>query len=81
MEKQAIFGLLKNNIQLVLPHIAEADINLTISLEDLGANSIDRSDILVLMLTDLSSDVPMVEFANTDDIGELIDRFHKKLAT
>jgi polyketide biosynthesis acyl carrier protein len=42
-------------------------------LKDLGAYSLDRSEILEMVMTSLSLDIPRVEIFGAKDIGELVD--------
>lgn len=46
------------------------------SLRDIGANSIDRADIIMSTLESLSVDIPLVELANARNINELAEIIH-----
>jgi polyketide biosynthesis acyl carrier protein len=48
-------------------------------LVDLGANSIDRAEIAMLVQESLGLSVPRVELFGPRNIGELADLFLKKL--
>lgn len=46
---------------------------------ELGANSIDRLEIVTLSLEELNLKIPLVELAQIDGIGGLVDFLHDKL--
>lgn len=48
-------------------------------LADLGANSVDRAEIAMLVQESLSLSVPRIEVFGPRNIGELADLFLKKL--
>jgi polyketide biosynthesis acyl carrier protein len=50
-------------------------------LADLGANSVDRAEITMLVQESLGLSVPRVELFGPQNIGELADLFLKKLST
>jgi polyketide biosynthesis acyl carrier protein len=50
-----------------------------ISLRELGANSIDRADILMQTMSDLNVKLSMVEFASAKNIGDIASIFQKAL--
>lgn len=43
------------------------------SLKALGANSIDRADIIVTTIEEVDVKIPMMSFSNAKNIGEIID--------
>ena len=52
--------------------VEESDITLENSLKTLGANSIDRMDIIVDTMNAMKVKVPMVEFGKANCIGDII---------
>jgi polyketide biosynthesis acyl carrier protein len=66
-----IFNTIKQHIFSIFPEIQPEHITLESSLHDLGANSIDRADIIVNTLADLNLRVPLVTFAQAKNIEEL----------
>ncbi len=79
MDKDEIFKLIMSISTDVLPELEGQDILITDSLQDWGANSIDRSEIVMMTLESLSLDIPMVELATTRNIEELVDILHARL--
>lgn len=49
------------------------------SLEQLGANSVERTEIVLMTLESLSLNIPRVETFGPRNIGELADLLHGKL--
>lgn len=77
--KSQILELIAHSARDVLPDLeshvfAESD-----SLTDLGANSVDRAEIAMLVQEGLGLSVPRVELFGPKNIGELADLFLKKL--
>lgn len=72
MNKNEVFEIIKENILEILPDVEESDITLENSLKTLGANSIDRMDIIVDTMNAMKVKVPMVEFGKANCIGDII---------
>lgn len=72
-DKEQIFALIVNYTKELLPELEEHNFKRSDSLEDLGANSLDRSEILLMTLEELNIDSPAVEFHGPKNIGELAD--------
>jgi acyl carrier protein len=49
-----------------------------VQLKDLGANSVDRVEIVTLCLDALAINLPLLELAGVSDIGGLIDALHAR---
>jgi polyketide biosynthesis acyl carrier protein len=78
MTRDDVFALIVKNVREVLPELAEHDFARTDSLKQLGANSIDRSEIVVMTLEDLAVAIPLVEVAGTTNLGELAEMIYAK---
>ena len=76
MTKNEIFLILKKNTLNVLLDLDEEQVNQQASLKMLGANSIDRTSIIVDTLSDLKIKMSLVETARARNIGELVDVFY-----
>lgn len=81
MTKEEIMNQIKLAIMEVLPNVAEDQINGTKSLTELGANSIDRGEIVLNSMMDLGIKVPLVEVGILNNIGELVDFYYSHLDT
>lgn len=78
MDKEYIIEILKESIIEILSDITEEEIILSDSLRDLGANSVDRMDIIVQCMKELKVKIPMTEFGNIKNMNELVELFYEK---
>jgi polyketide biosynthesis acyl carrier protein len=65
----------------ILPELSSREISPTDRLRDLGANSIDRAEIIMLTLARLKLKIPLIHFAQANNIGALIEIIQHHLAT
>lgn len=70
---------LYSSINEVLPELDMKILDQEKSLKDLGADSVDRMDIVSLTMRKLDLDFPLIELSGIKKIGELIDHFQGKL--
>ncbi len=78
MNKQEIIDVIAGHAREVLPSLAGHDFGEHDALKDLGANSIDRSEIVMLTLESLDLNVPLVDLAKASNIGELATLLHAR---
>jgi polyketide biosynthesis acyl carrier protein len=79
MDKQAIFEVIVGHAREVVPSLAAHPFEITDALRDLGANSIDRSEISILTLQSLSLRMPLIDLAPAQNIADMVDILHSKL--
>lgn len=79
MDREAVWAEMQKNICEVLPFLKEGEFSGTDRLADLGANSIDRAHIITLTLESLNLTMPLTETFKAQNIGELVDLFHRRL--
>ncbi|BDG78965.1 acyl carrier protein [Bacillus atrophaeus] len=72
MTDNEIFEVLKQNICEIVPEIENVKITIEDSLRDLGANSIDRAEIIMSTLESIKVSIPMVAFGEAKNINEII---------
>jgi polyketide biosynthesis acyl carrier protein len=77
MKTDSIFRVMLKNILVVLPQLKNSIITMDHSLKELGANSIDRAEIIIQSMSDMKLKVPLVEFALAKNIGQLVSVFEK----
>ena len=80
MDRDSILQVIIKNAAEVLPELRDHDFQPDDSLAQLGANSMDRSEILMMTLEDLALKAPAVAFHGAKNIGALADAIHEKLA-
>jgi polyketide biosynthesis acyl carrier protein len=77
MDKQAIFDVIVNHTYDVVPSLSGRPIQLQDALHLLGANSIDRSEIIMMTLESLDLDLPLIEAARANTLGDLADIMYR----
>jgi polyketide biosynthesis acyl carrier protein len=78
MTYENIFDLLVKHTREVVPELSAHAFTPTDRLKELGANSIDRSEIIICTLDALQLRVPLTELAGATNIGELAELIHAK---
>ncbi len=78
MPMQEVFDLIVKHTCEVMPELDGHTFVLTDSLRELGANSMDRAEIIMMTLEELSAPIPLVELAGANNIGELAKLIHDK---
>lgn len=78
VELQHVFDTIVAHTREVLPQLERHEFQRTDSLRALGANSIDRADILIMTLESLGLNIPMMDMAKAENIGELATIIHGK---
>jgi polyketide biosynthesis acyl carrier protein len=73
MTRDELFELIKENIYEIVPELEGVDIDLRDSLRELGANSIDRAEIIICTLECINASIPMVKFGEAKNIEEIIE--------
>ena len=79
MSKNDIFERVVQVIRNVLPDLDNHTFEFDDRLVDLGADSVDRAEIVNMLLEDLSLDIPRVELSRVKNIGELTETLYGKL--
>ncbi len=79
MEYQIVWNALMESIIEIFPEFSTRKLVETDSLKSLGANSIDRADVIMSTMSRLKLKVPMVTFAAAKNIGELSSIFLKMI--
>ncbi len=77
MSSDEIFEMVKEKVLEILDDLPESAVTREKSLRDLGANSIDRVDVITESMEDLEISIPIKAFADLKNIGELVDLLHK----
>jgi polyketide biosynthesis acyl carrier protein len=80
MPNQRVFEVIVQHTREVVPELDDHAFQPSDSLRELGANSIDRAEILMMTLESLSVSIPLVELADAKDIGELAELIDGKSA-
>lgn len=79
MTKNEIFLALKSNLLDVLPELNEQHITTEQSLKNLGANSLDRAEIIIRTMAKLGLTLPLITLATAQNIDDIISLFYASL--
>lgn len=79
MNTNDIYNLIVEFTCEVLPELAGHAFQPSDSLESLGANSMDRTEIVVMTMESIKLKIPRVETLGPENIGELAALFSGKL--
>jgi len=79
MTKTQMLDLIAQHTRDILPGLDAHQFVASDRLVDLGANSVDRAEIAMLVQESLCLSVPRVELFGPTNIGELADLFLRKL--
>jgi polyketide biosynthesis acyl carrier protein len=78
MSKEYIFETIVHTICEVIPELEGHAFQPDDRLVDLGANSIDRAEIVTMTLEALSLSIPRVDLSEAKSIGELTRIIYEK---
>ncbi|MBX3711487.1 MAG: acyl carrier protein [Lysobacter sp.] len=78
MSTEHIFEIIVRHTKEIIPDLESHAFQPSDSLRALGANSVDRADIIMMTLETLELDIPLVEMAKAENIGELAGIIHAK---
>jgi polyketide biosynthesis acyl carrier protein len=79
VSKDEIFEIVKRHTCEVIPELNGHQFQRVDKLVDLGANSVDRAEIVSKTLEFLELQIPRVELFGTKNLGELVDVLYEKL--
>jgi polyketide biosynthesis acyl carrier protein len=79
VNEQEIFAIVIRHAQEVVPGLQGHRFQPAESLKELGANSVDRSEIVMMTLESLSLKMPLIETVKAANIGELVSVLHARL--
>lgn len=77
MTRENVFNELVRNIYDIIPDLEGKPITEDDSLKALGANSIDRADIIMSTLESFDLRIPMINFGTAKNIRDIVDVFLK----
>jgi polyketide biosynthesis acyl carrier protein len=73
-----IVALIQRCARAVMPQLETHALRPGDSLQDLGANSMDRAEIVVMVLEEMALSIPRVQTFGPKNIGELAALLHEK---
>ena len=79
MNQQDVFQVIKKVTLEVLSFLSPAEVTMEKSLKDLGANSIDRMEIVTMSMEDLNVKIPPNEFGEVKNLEGLVNLLLEKV--
>ena len=76
--KDKIIELILNNLTEIIPELDGKAISLDERLVNMGANSVDRGELITLTLEKLNLNIPRIELVGAQTINELADLIMEK---
>lgn len=76
---QDVFEVVLRTTLEVLPDVHPDQVSIDGRLTDLGANSIDRADIVTMSMEQLGITVPIREFESVHDLRSLVELLRRHL--
>jgi polyketide biosynthesis acyl carrier protein len=70
-----VYEVVKRNLLKVIPDLEPSQVSIDRSLQELGCNSIDRADVVILTMEQLAITVPTSAFSAVGDIRTLVEVF------
>ena len=81
IKNNSIFELIKKYIYEIVPELVQVSIKPNDSLNNLGIDSVNRAEIIVMVMEELDLHIPLIELAGAKNIGEVANLFAAKLET
>lgn len=69
--KEQVVSIIRENLMEIMPELEGQNISNDETFVNLGANSIDRGELIMLTLEKLNLEVPRIEFVSANTINEL----------
>jgi polyketide biosynthesis acyl carrier protein len=80
LDKEKIFAVIKANTLRILSEVPPDHITIDGNLTDLGANSIDRVEIVIYSLQELNLKIPAPELHGLKNLRAVVDLFYRHAA-
>lgn len=78
-DRERAFSVIRRAIADVLPDLEIDRLSIEDRLHDLGADSVQRAEVLILAMEELSLNIPMVNFAQSKNIAGIVDVFERAI--
>lgn len=79
MRQEDVVEVIIRHAREVMPRLESHTFQPDDSLRELGANSVDRSEIIMMTLETLSLDIALIDLARAENIAELAGILHSRL--
>lgn len=79
-EKQRVFEVVKANLLKVMIDLKPEQVTIDQSMTDLGANSVDRVEVVMYSMEELGLDIPRAELHGAKNIAGLVEILARHLS-
>lgn len=79
MLKEEVYHIVQETIMDVLPDVEKENISIEKQLKEIGANSIDRMEIVTMSMRELNIKIPLMSFAGVNNIEGLVNVLHENV--
>jgi polyketide biosynthesis acyl carrier protein len=76
VDREAVAVVVRKHLMEVVPDLTEKDIDMTKSMKDLGANSLDMVEVVSCAMRELKVKVPRSELSKLTNMDGLVDLLH-----
>jgi len=80
LDRDFILSIILEKVREVVPDLQQTEWGPADAMSDLGLDSVERHEVLVLTLEAMGLNLPLVELHGPRNIGELANLLHAKLA-
>lgn len=78
MDSNSILAIITENIRAVVPDLSETPIAASDAMSQLGLDSVERQEVVMLTLEAIGLEIPLVQLRGPRTIGELAVLLHAK---
>jgi acyl carrier protein len=79
VEREAVAAIVRKHLIDVVPDLTETKIDMTKSMRDLGANSLDMVEVVSCAMRELKVKVPRSELSKLTNMNGLVDLLHASI--
>jgi polyketide biosynthesis acyl carrier protein len=81
LSRDDVLGVVFESVREILPDVDPAGLSSDVHLRDLGADSVDRVEIIMTVLDRLGLDEPLASFTDLTDIDDMVDLLCRRTRT
>lgn len=78
MDTTSILAIITENIRAVVPDLSETSITASDTMSQLGLDSVERQEVVMLTLEAIGLEIPLVQLRGPRTIGDLAELLHAK---
>jgi polyketide biosynthesis acyl carrier protein len=81
LSRHDVLAVVFESVREILPDVDPAGLSSDLHLRDIGADSVDRVEIIVTVLDRLGLDEPLASFTDLTDIDDMVDLLYRRTRT